>query len=270
MLKKGLWGIIFMLLLTAGPGYSQSIDTVLVISIDALHPSALSGNSSPALYALMKRGSYTLDGRSVHPPKTLIAHTAMLTGLSPEENGKKDNDWKPGTARVVAHTIFHDAKRRGYSTAYYYAKSKLGYLISDAIDEHGLAPDDGVDRARSFFRNNGKRFVFLHVSGLEYEGSEYGWLSAEYLAELTSIDRALGPLFEDVRKRGRYLLIVTSDHAGHDKLHGTDHPDDYRLPLIVVSDIVDCQIRDRPYRVMELRSLVEKAILSGSCYGRKQ
>ncbi len=44
----------------------------------------------------MESGTYTLNGRSTDPPKTLIAHTAMFTGLSPEESGKVDNDWTPG------------------------------------------------------------------------------------------------------------------------------------------------------------------------------
>jgi predicted AlkP superfamily pyrophosphatase or phosphodiesterase len=268
MLKKGL-GIIFLLLLIAEPVFGQSVAAVLIISIDALHPKALSGKSSPTLYALMKQGNYTLYGKSTDPPKTLIAHTAMFTGLEPAASGKTDNDWKPGEPGVMRETIFHHAKRRGYHTAFYYSKTKLGYLVNDAVDEHALAPDDGIDQAGTFLKNKGGRFVFLHVSGLEYEGSEYGWLSPEYLAELTSIDRDLGPLFEEVRKQGSYLLIVTSDHAGHDKLHGTSHLDDYRLPLIAVSDVAACgSIQDRPYRVTELKSLVEKVITSGSCSGR--
>jgi predicted AlkP superfamily pyrophosphatase or phosphodiesterase len=216
----------------------------------------------------MQTAGYTLKGQSTDPPKTLIAHTAMFTGLHPSKNGKTDNSWAPGERRVRKATIFDVAKRFGYGTALFYAKTKLGYLVNDAVDEHALAPDDGIDRARLSLKNKGRRFVFLHVSGLEYEGSEYGWLSPEYLEELTSIDGDLGPLFEDVRKRGSYLLIVTSDHAGHDKLHGTDHPDDYRLSLIVASDVAACRsIQDRPYRVTELKSLIEKAMVSGSCSG---
>ena len=84
-------------LLCAAPVWAGDAVSVLVVSIDALHPAALSEKASPALFALMQPGRYTLQGRSVDPPKTLIAHTAMLTGLSPEQNGKQDNDWQPGT-----------------------------------------------------------------------------------------------------------------------------------------------------------------------------
>jgi len=229
-------GILFFGLLFAMPAFARDVETVLIVSIDALHPDALSEKASPALHALMRSGRYTLAGKSVDPPKTLIAHTAMMTGLTPEESRKQDNDWKPGMPQVAKETLFDDAKRRGFRTAFYYAKQKLGYLLSNAVDEHALAPDDGIDMARAFFSKGGRRFVFLHVSGLEDAGTDYGWLSPEYLKALSYIDLELAPLLDDVAKRGSYLIVVTSDHAGHERQHGTSHPDDFRLPLILAAD----------------------------------
>lgn len=155
--------ILWLCLLCAVPAWADD-GAVLVISIDALHPAALSEKTSPTLYALMQAGRYTLQGRSVDPPQTLIAHTAMLTGLSPAQNGKQDNDWQPGAPRVTKATLFDDAKRSGYRTAFHYAKPKLGYLVSAAMDEHSLAPDDGIDKVAAFFRNDGRRMAFLHVA----------------------------------------------------------------------------------------------------------
>jgi predicted AlkP superfamily pyrophosphatase or phosphodiesterase len=103
------------------------------------------------------------------------------------------------------------------------------------VDEHALARDDGIDRARAFFGKPGRRFVFLHLSGLEDEGTDAGWLSQDYLDELTYIDTMLAPLIEDVAKRGRYLVVVTSDHAGHERQHGTLDSEDFKLPLIVAA-----------------------------------
>lgn len=78
--------------------------------------------------------TYTLDSRSTEPPKTLIAHTAMLTGLSPEESGKVDNDWIPGETTVKNDTIFDDAKSNGFKTGYFFSKEKLGDLVNNAVD----------------------------------------------------------------------------------------------------------------------------------------
>lgn len=181
----------------------------------------------------------------------------MLTGLPPAQNGKLDNFWKPGEPQVETPTFFDDARQAGYRTAYVYAKPKLGYPINSAVEEHALEPDGGSERVRAFFRNDGKRFAFLHVSGLEWVGSASGWLSREYLDELKDIDAALAPLFEEVSRRGAYAIVVTSDHAGHDRLHGTDHPEDYKLPLIVSGNLARLpSIPEGDWPATGLRALV--------------
>lgn len=245
-------------LVFAAPTLAGEVETVLIVSIDALHPDALSEKTSPMLHALMQSGRYTLAGRSVNPPKTLVAHTSMMTGLTPEESGKKDNDWKPGMPQVARATLFDDARQRGFRTAYFYAKQKLGYLITDAVDEHALAREDGMAMARTFFSKGGKRFVFLHMSGLEDAGTDSGWLSPEYLEELADIDLALAPLLAEVGKRGAYLIVVTSDHAGHDRQHGTSHPDDFKLPLIISADHVLSPLAAGAFHITGLRDIVRQ------------
>lgn len=246
-----------MLLSWVCPVQALESESVLVVSIDALHPMALDAQTTPTLHALMQPGRFTLAGRSVDPPKTLVAHTAMLSGLPPVANGKRDNDWQPGAPRFAKSTLFNDAKKFGYHTAYYYSKAKLGYLVSPAVDEHGLAPDAGIDKVRAFFREGGRRLAFLHVSGLEYAGIESGWLSSEYREELNYIDSTLAPLLAEVAKRGRHAIIITSDHAGHERQHGTRDPEDYRLPLIVASNLDPLpRIPSGTWQVTGLRNLV--------------
>ena len=248
--------LVFCWLFSACAG-AREIDTVLMVSIDALHPAALSEQVSPNLDRLMRSGRYTLQGQSVTPPQTLIAHTAMMTGLTPAQSGKLDNDWKPGMARVAKETLLDFAKQRGYQTAYFYAKPKLGYLVGPSVDEHALARDDGVDKARTFFNRQSRRFVFLHISGLEDAGRDSGWLSPDYVGELTHIDKTLGPLLDGVRARGSYLIVVTSDHAGHGHAHGTDHPEDYKLPVIVASSRVLPPLAPGVFNITGLKTLVQ-------------
>ncbi|MEW6118142.1 MAG: alkaline phosphatase [Nitrospirota bacterium] len=253
--------ILCLLIFSAAPAHAIEFSNVIIISIDALHPDALSEKIAPSIFRMMKKGSYTLKGKSVDPPKTLISHTAMITGLPPALNGKTDNDWKPGEARVSKETVFHIAKKLHYRTAYFYSKTKLGYLVNDAIDLHQLAPDDGIKQARDFMGKGGKNFVFLHISSLEYAGSESGWLSEAYLEAVSEIDAELAPFFDFVKDKGNYLLIITSDHAGHERLHGTQHPEDYKLPFVIVSDRHTYPgIQDRPYSVTELKGILEKTL----------
>jgi len=104
-------------------------------------------------------------------------------------------------------------------------------------------------------------FVFLHVSGLEFIGMKKGWMSPEYMTTLKDIDARLKPIIDLIEKKGRFVLIVTSDHAGHGLLHGTDHPDDFRLPFIFHSDTVKMpEIQDADYTTTMLKGIVDKLI----------
>ena len=46
--------------------------TVLIVSIGVLHPNALETEAAPTIRELMDKGMYTLDGKSVTPPLTLL------------------------------------------------------------------------------------------------------------------------------------------------------------------------------------------------------
>ncbi len=251
----------FVLLMSLIPAYAggnpPQLNNVIIISIDALHPDALRQAKIPTLSKLMQSGAYTLDGRSTEPPKTLIAHTAMFTGMAPGENGKVDNDWITGEATVQKPTIFDSAQRNGFKTGYFYSKEKLGYLVNNAVDVHEWSRDSAIDSAGIFIKTPGRHFVFLHVSGLDQVGPESGWLSPAYIEELSYIDDYLSSLIELISVDKNYLIIVTSDHAGHGKIHGSHHPEDYRLPLVVCSDAVPInQYQNISFSVFDLKKML--------------
>jgi predicted AlkP superfamily pyrophosphatase or phosphodiesterase len=249
--------LILMAMLTTTAG-AENLENVVVISIDALHPDALQQSKAPHLQMLMRNGAFSLNGRSTHPPKTLIAHTAMFTGMSPEENGKVDNDWWPGETTVQKRTIFDSAREYGFETGYFYSKEKLGYLVSRAIDVHEWSRASAIDSAEDFLKLPGRHFVFLHISGLDEVGPEFGWLSAEYLEELSYIDEYLAELIASIKSRKNHLIVVTSDHAGHAKVHGTDHPEDYKLPLVLYSDTVPIKhFQDVSFSIIDFKEMIE-------------
>ena len=248
-------GLLTVIMATEAP--ANPLQNVLIISIDALHPEALRARDVPTLQRAMRRGAYTMGGQSTDPPLTLIAHTAMFTGLSPFESGKQDNHWQSGEPTVRQQTIFDRAKGAGYRTGYFYSKKKMGYLINEAVDVHEWAQDNAIDLAEAFMAGSGRHFVFLHVSGLDSVGPEFGWLSTEYLEELSYIDDALAPLIAFVEKKPHFLIIITSDHAGHGRIHGSRHPEDYRLPFIIYSDVNAFRNhQDAAYTVTDLKKIL--------------
>jgi predicted AlkP superfamily pyrophosphatase or phosphodiesterase len=253
-----LFGIFFFWTVAS---HAAPLQNVVIISIDALHPAALNAETTPTIHREMRQGAYTLDGQSTNPPLTLISHTAMFTGLGSDKSGKLDNQWQPGEPTIARRTIFNSAKQKGFQTGFYYSKHKLGYLVNEAVDVYRWSREDAIDLAEAFVRTPGRHFVFLHVSGLDFVGPEHGWLSAEYMEELSFIDEYLTPLIRLVKEQKNYLIIITSDHAGHGKIHGSQHPDDFRLPFIIHSDRMKFEsVRNSEYFVTDLKAILNRIL----------
>lgn len=260
MLSKLYLFLIFIIsFVLPGLAFTNEVKTVLIISIDALHPKALNPETTSNIKRLMEQGVYTLDGNSTKPPLTLLAHAAMFSGMGPEKSGRTDNTWHPGQAVIKEETIFNEARSKEYSTGFFYSKEKLGYLVNTAVDQYKLDKDFSVENAMDFFKNSEKKtFCFLHISGLDQAGPIEGWMSPGYMEELFFIDATIAPLIQMIESKRRYLIIITSDHAGHGTIHGTNHPDDAKLPLVMVSDIVDLkQYQGMKYHVTELKTILE-------------
>jgi len=251
-----------VLCLFSSTGWAAVFKTVVVVSIDALHPDALVEKYAPLTCALLKKGHLTRRGQSTNPPKTLISHAAMMTGVAPEDGGRTSNVWVQGEPTVQGKTVFHIAKRKGYRTAFFYSKPKLGFLMSDAVDQGELIPDDAAAKGAEFIRHGLKSFIFIHISGLDVVGPQYGWMSSMYLEELGYIDQYLEEVYAALDQAGPYLLIITSDHAGYGKSHGGSHPEEARVPFGVVSDVCRFkEVENAPYRVIELQEFIWRAML---------
>ncbi len=241
--------------------WAVDFDSIVIVSIDALHPDALTEKNAPLTMAFLEKGSLTRKGNSTTPPKTLIAHSAMLTGRGPQQGGMSSNDWTTGDPTVEGETIFHMAKKLGYRIGFFYSKPKLGFLVNDAVDMADLSPDDSISRGVRFLKAGGHDFVFIHVSGLDVVGPQHGWMSSEYLEELSYIDQYLEELYVSLAESGKYLLILTSDHAGYGKSHGGTHPDEARLPFGVVSDTcLFPKVAGTLYRVTDLPLFLQQAM----------
>jgi predicted AlkP superfamily pyrophosphatase or phosphodiesterase len=250
-----------ILCLWAASLQAAPLKNVMIISIDALHPAALNETTTPVIYKEMRAGAYTLNGFSTNPPKTLVSHIAMFTGMGPDKSGKLDNQWQRGEPTIDRQTIFNSAKQSGFVTGFFYSKQRLGYLVNEAVDLHRWSREGAIDYAQAFVGKSGRHFVFLHVSGLDFVGPQYGWLSAEYLEELSYIDEYLTPIIRSVKEQKNYLIIITSDHAGHDKIHGSQHPDDFRLPFIIHSDRMDFEsIQNSKYSVTDLKDILNRIL----------
>ena len=93
----------------------------------------------------------------------------------------------------------------------------------------------------------------------EKGGHDAGWMSEKYLHHIAvAIDcvKRVSEEFPD------YEIVVTADHGGHDRCHGSDKPEDMTIPMFFKTDrleagkgLTDVSLLDIAPTVIELAGL---------------
>jgi predicted AlkP superfamily pyrophosphatase or phosphodiesterase len=219
-------------------------DHVLVVSIDGLRPDIIEVYEARVLQRMLREGAYTLTARTVYPSKTLPSHTSMLTGLPPEVHGITwNNDQTSERGSVSNPTIFGLARDRGFTTAAFFSKAKLRHLQQPGTLDHTVAPrgletfmaSKTVEAATRYMRFRQPNLLFVHIAEPDAAGHSFGWLTGAYRAAVRRADAAVGQVLtaaDAAYGRGNYTVIITADHGGEGRGHGTDHGNDMLIPWI--------------------------------------
>jgi arylsulfatase A-like enzyme len=239
-----------ILVAPARPGALAFPDTrvsehVIVVSIDGLRPDAIATFKAPTLQRLIDEGAYTLTASTILPSKTLPSHTSMLTGEPPERHGILWNTaFEDAPGEIDIPTVFGEARSRGYATAAYFSKAKFSHLQKAGTLDYSQAPggwfgrwtaDRTVNDVAARIGEARWNLLFVHLPDPDVAGHAHGWMSAEYGKGVLRADAAVARLMqlaETTFGADRYTIIVTADHGGHGKDHGSDDPRDVTIPWI--------------------------------------
>lgn len=228
------------------PAQGLVTDHVVVISVDGLRPDAIEKFGARTMMMMMREGSYSLQAQTIMPSRTLPSHTSMLTGVEPDGHGitwNSDQTHSHGT--VDALTIFGAAREKGFRTAAFFSKSKFHHLQVAGSLDHTAAPRGSngkwtAGRTTEYVENYLERarpnLLFVHIAEPDYVGHTLGWMSWAYKHAVRTADKAVAEVIEESDRafgRGNYTLILTADHGGHGRDHGTDDPRDTTIPWIV-------------------------------------
>jgi predicted AlkP superfamily pyrophosphatase or phosphodiesterase len=228
----------------AQPEHSVTRHIVLV-SIDGLRPDAIETYGASTLQRLMREGSYTLAASTITPSKTLPSHTSMLTGQPPDRHHVLWNNVATAkSALIETPTVFSVARSKGYSTAAFFSKSKFHPLQRPGTLDYSQAPGGWFGRwssertvtdVEAHLGSARPNVLFVHLSDPDRAGHQDGWMSAEYGRAVRTTDVALARLLlaaERAYGATNFSMIVTADHGGHDRDHGSDDPRDVTIPWI--------------------------------------
>ena len=213
---------------------------VILISIDGMRPDGLLQCNNPFVQELMQKGSYTLTGSSVTPSVTLPCHMSIFHSVTPERHGVLTNTYTPMVRPL--NGLFEQLRFAGKKSAMYYGWEPLrdvsrpeSLLYSEYIWSYS---QDNTDRlltesALARIAKDAPDFVFLYmVETDEKGGHDNGWMSEPYLKCLHDAIDNVKRVIEEVGDE--YTVIITADHGGHDRSHGTQLPEDMTIPMFFI------------------------------------
>lgn len=229
---------------TVEPTGQPVTEHVIVISLDGLRADAIASSGARTLPRLMREGAYSLEARTILPSITLPSHTSMLTGATPEMHGVLWNDERlDEMGTIETPTMFAVAHAAGYHTAAFFSKPKFQHLMAPGTLNYGQAPEgsgrwyagytaESVERYLEDYRPN---LLFVHIGEPDYAGHTIGWGSVVYRWAVRRADGAVERILkkaDETLGKGNYTVIVTADHGGHGRTHGTEATEDVTIPWI--------------------------------------
>jgi predicted AlkP superfamily pyrophosphatase or phosphodiesterase len=242
---------------------------VLLISVDGLRPDAISLFNAETLSRLIREGSYTLQATTILPSKTLPSHTSMLTGQPPDVHRVLwNNVLSVNKGKLQASTVFGALRDEGFATAAFFSKPKFTTLQQPGSLDYSQAPggwwgqwpaDRTLGDALKYLVTDRPNFLFVHFGDTDRAGHDSGWMSSPYGEAVRRVDRAIGTLLtaaDQTFGKDRFTVIVTADHGGHDRDHGSDDPRDVTIPWIAWGAGVHPGLLARPVRTTDTASTV--------------
>lgn len=215
------------------------MSSTFLVMIDGLRPDGLKQANCPNLMGLMSRGATSLEARSLMPSVTLPCHMSIFHSVPPERHGVTSNDWRP-MARPIPGLV-DVARRQNRHAAFFYNWEPLRNLslpgslrfshFRDNVYEDPTADAHIAEAAARYLEAESPDFAFVYFGTVDVFGHAYGWMSAEYLAQISQVDHALATLLQAIPADSTVLL--QADHGGHDRDHGTSDERDILIPWII-------------------------------------
>lgn len=211
---------------------------VILILVDGMRPDALAQNSSA--HKLADQGVYTYGGKTVFPSVTLPCHMSLFHSVDPDRHGTTTNTYMPQVRPVSG--LFEELSSRGRKCAMFYDWEQLRDLgrpgslsksIFLSLGEYGSQKADDLltDSAIACMERENMDFMFLYLGAPDVFGHDHGWMSKEYMQGLTDAWKNIDRVME--AKSAGDMVIVTADHGGHGRSHGTQLKEDMEIPFFM-------------------------------------
>ncbi len=211
---------------------------VIMILVDGMRPDSLSDIANAQ--EIMGKSAFTLNAKTVSPSVTLPCHISLFHSVTPRRHGTTTNTYMPqvrpinGLCEVLRQANKHNAifynweeirdvsRPNSLTHACFYAGRRLGYK------EAGEKLTDELIR---YLKEYDTDFTFLYLGYTDMAGHQHGWMTPEYMEAMQSSWNNIKKIMNELGDE--YTYIITADHGGHDRTHGTEMPEDMLIPVII-------------------------------------
>ena len=212
----------------------------LLILADGMRPDGFLTCGHPFAETLLSQSSYTMQAKTVMPSVTLPCHMSLFHSVTPQRHNVLTNDYTPPVRPVEG--LFEQINRFEGKTAIFYDWEQLRDLSRPgSLDFSYMAAGHGAEGMHKSLQMTLSEicryipaelpdFVFFYIGVTDEVGHKYGWMGEEYMA---SVREALDAMQQVISiLPASYRVIITADHGGHERYHGTDQPEDMTIPVI--------------------------------------
>ena len=88
-----------------------------------------------------------------------------------------------------------------------------------------------AETAAAWLKRHDTTFAFVYFGYTDIAGHNHGWMTEPYIEAIANADQCIGTVLDSIADDT--LVIISSDHGGHDQTHGTDRHDDMTIPFII-------------------------------------
>ena len=211
---------------------------VVMILPDGMRPDSLPDMEKAQ--KIIAESSYTMNALTVSPSVTLPCHISLFHSVTPQRHGTTTNTYAPqvrpvnGLCEVLKQAdkkcaLFYNweeirdvSRPNSLAHACFYAGRRIGYKLAGEI-----LTDEAIRYLKTFDTD----FTFIYFGYPDMQGHNYGWMTDEYMEAIQS---SWDNIEKIITERGdEYTFIITADHGGHDRTHGTEMPEDMVIPVII-------------------------------------
>lgn len=212
-------------------------EKVLLVLVDGMRPDSL--DNIPFAGKLIAKSSYTMNGKAVMPSATLPCHISLFHSVDPQRHGIVTNTYTPQVRPI--NGLCEQLKNVNKKCAFFYNWEELrdlarpgslaySYFISGKNYSYQKANTMLTKSVIEYIKHDWADFIFLYLGYTDWAGHQYGWMSDEYLKSVSDSWKCIEEIKSYLPKD--YTIIVTSDHGGHDRGHGTEMDEDMLIPII--------------------------------------